>query len=605
MSPDQPNEEFLERIRARLGDRFDFERELLGGGMSRVFLARELALDRQVVVKFLPPEIAADANRDRFRREIQMAARLTHPHIAPLFSAAEEGELLYYTMPFIQGESLRHALEHGRRFSVGETIEILFDVADALAYAHKAGIVHRDIKPANVLREGSHAVITDFGVAKAVSTALGMESRSAAGTASGMAIGTPAYMAPEQIAGDASADHRVDIYAFGLLGYELLTGHAPFRAPSPQALLAAQLTQAPPPILEKRPDVPPVLAALLTRCLEKDAARRPASAESVLEVLRAVNATSGGIHTEIARRSSRRMWMAVAGLLVVIGGVAWSMRATIFGTPVPRSVIVAEVPKPAPPPPVVSAPVVVQSSAERESLRLARERNTKQDARLLALLRDSISNAVHRSVADSIALAQAHAREQELALARQRDSVARSSKTRVFDLGTMGMASSPPTPRMLLTPEAFANRANNLGPARKVGISIHSSIRNPAIMIAAGLVRDSVASRLRGAGQRFTVLPFDDVTAALARSRDLDSLRTWLGADMWVTLNASGDVGADSLRWSVTTRDFTAHPSYTTQGASSPKVPIGTAGDGAVVSTLVTQILRGMTAMDRAPRRTP
>src|SRR5258708_17653294 len=138
MIPDTPSPDFLELIRARLGDRYEIERELLGGGMSRVFVAREITLDRTIVIKFLPPEIAAEANRDRFRREIQMAARLSHPHIAPLFSAAEDGELLYYTMPFIAGESLRHSLETGRRFGVEETIEILRDVADALADAHNA-----------------------------------------------------------------------------------------------------------------------------------------------------------------------------------------------------------------------------------------------------------------------------------------------------------------------------------------------------------------------------------------------------------------------------------------------------------------------------------
>ncbi|MES2179945.1 MAG: serine/threonine-protein kinase [Gemmatimonadota bacterium] len=594
-----PTDEFLERIRARLGDRFEIYRELLGGGMSRVFLARELALDRQVVIKFLPPEIAADANRERFRREVQMAARLTHPHIAPLFAAAEEGELLYYTMPYIQGESLRHALDNGRKFSVAETIEILFDVADALAYAHKAGIVHRDIKPANVLREGSHAVITDFGVAKAVSTALGMESRSAAGTASGVAIGTPAYMAPEQIAGDSSADHRVDIYAFGLLGYELLTGHSPFRAPSPQALLAAQLTQAPPPILEARPDVPPVLAALLARCLEKDAARRPASAESVLEVLRAVNATSGGVQVPTAAVSSRRMMLALAALIVVIGGVLWSMRSNIgSGNTIAELKPIAQAPVAAVPP--VAPPVVTQgmTKAERDSMRLLQERFNQKDARLMGLLRDSIANAVRRTVSDSIA----QVRAQELAEQRQRDSLARV-KTSVSIGSALNVFPLPPN-RMPLTPDAFAQRANNLGPARRVGISIHSSLRAPALIIAAGVLRDSVQARLR-AQQRFTVVAADSVVAALARSRDLDSLRTWVGADMWITLNVSGDVGADSIRWNVTSRDFTAHPAYSTQGASSPRVPVTGASDPGAITPLVTTIMRGVMTMDRAPRKQP
>src|ERR1044071_9814668 len=282
-----------ERLAALFAGRFEISRELSGGGMSRVFLARDRALDRHIVIKILPPELAAEVNRDRFRREIQLAARLHHPHIVPLFTAAEEGGLLYYTMPYIDGESLKEQLASGRRFSISETVEILLDVTDALANAHRAGVVHRDIKPANVLRESGHAVVTDFGVAKALSSALGQSQAVPAMPTSGLAIGTPAYMAPEQLAGEASADHRVDLYALGLLGYELLTGHAPFRAPSPQAMLAAQLTREPEPVRNLRADTPPALAALLARCLEKDPARRPPSAEAALEVLRTIDLNSG------------------------------------------------------------------------------------------------------------------------------------------------------------------------------------------------------------------------------------------------------------------------------------------------------------------------
>ncbi|MEO8624423.1 MAG: serine/threonine-protein kinase, partial [bacterium] len=423
MTADTPSGDFLERIRARLGDRYEISRELLGGGMSRVFVAREISLDRPVVIKFLPPEIAAEANRDRFRREIQMAARLSHPHIAPLFSAAEEGELLYYTMPYIPGESLKHSLESGHRFGIGETVEILRDVAAALAYAHKAGIVHRDIKPANILREGEHAVVTDFGVAKAVSQALGLDTRASAATASGMAIGTPAYMAPEQLAGDAAADHRVDIYAFGLLGYELLTGHSPFRGPSPQALLAAQLTQPPPPLLEARPDVPPVLAALLTRCLEKDASQRPPSAESVIEVLRAVSTTSGTVHVAATQGKppAFRVPLAVAGV-VATAALVFAYVSRVPSPPVPPMVRDSAAPKPvvATPAPDVSA----FTRAERDSLHVLSEQIARKEQRLLGLLKDSISNAVHRSVTDSLA----QARQLELATARVQDSLMRVSR---------------------------------------------------------------------------------------------------------------------------------------------------------------------------------
>jgi eukaryotic-like serine/threonine-protein kinase len=255
--------DFDSDLRAALDPAYDLDKELSGGGMSRVFLATERSLARKVVIKVLPPELAAGVNRERFRREVQLAAQLQNPHIVPLFAAGVQGDLLYYTMPYIEGESLKHALHSGARLSIREVVRTLHDVVDALAYAHARGVVHRDIKPGNVLRSGNHAMVTDFGVAKAISGAF-----PAAGvTTSGTAIGTPAYMAPEQLAGDPAADHRVDIYAVGLLGYELLTGEAPFSAPSPAETMAAQLTRTPEPIAKRRPDVPPALASLLMRCL--------------------------------------------------------------------------------------------------------------------------------------------------------------------------------------------------------------------------------------------------------------------------------------------------------------------------------------------------
>jgi serine/threonine protein kinase len=198
---------FSEHLQEALGANYQLERELAGGGMSRVFVAVDRQLGRKVVVKVLPPELAAGVNRERFRREIQVAAQLQHPHIVPLLSAGEQGDLLWYTMPYIEGESLRAAVERKKQFSVREVIRILHDVVDALAFAHERGVIHRDIKPANILTQGSHALVTDFGVAKAISAALPLSGV----TSAGIAIGTPAYMAPEQLAGDASADHRMDI----------------------------------------------------------------------------------------------------------------------------------------------------------------------------------------------------------------------------------------------------------------------------------------------------------------------------------------------------------------------------------------------------------
>src|SRR5256712_10967082 len=173
--------------------------------MSRVFLAEEVRLGRQVVVKVLPPEMAAGVNADRFEREIRLAAKLQHPHIVPLLTAGSQGDLLYYVMPHITGESLRARIAHERELPVGDTVRILRDVCDALAYAHGHGIVHRDVKPDNVLLSGKHALVTDFGVAKAVSNSTGTGSGTL--TSLGMALGTPAYMAPEQAAGDPNLDH--------------------------------------------------------------------------------------------------------------------------------------------------------------------------------------------------------------------------------------------------------------------------------------------------------------------------------------------------------------------------------------------------------------
>ena len=282
--------DLLARLQSALGDAYRIERELGGGGMSRVFLAQETALKRPVVIKVLPPEMAAGVNVERFRREVELAASLQHPHIVPLLSAAASGDLLYYTMPLVEGESLRAKLARQGELPVSETIRVLADVADALAYAHAHGVVHRDIKPDNVLISGKHAVVTDFGVSKAVSASSGGSL-----TSLGVALGTPAYMAPEQAAADPHLDHRADLYALGILGYEMLTGRPPFTAATPQATLAAQVTQTPQPVTAQRPAVPGALNALVMRCLEKHPADRFQSAGAVLEALEQMVTPSGGI----------------------------------------------------------------------------------------------------------------------------------------------------------------------------------------------------------------------------------------------------------------------------------------------------------------------
>ena len=332
-----PAGELRERLESSLGEVFAIERELGGGGMSRVFLARERALDRQVVVKVLHPELSG-VNVERFRREIQVVAQLQHPHIVPVLAAGESHGILYFTMPYIDGESLRAWLLRESRLPVDDVVRILHDVADALAYAHERGVVHRDIKPDNVLVSHRHALVTDFGVAKALTVA----SRGAADdsgddhsvsttTGSGLAIGTPAYMAPEQAAGDPSTDHRADIYAFGVLAYELLAGRPPFTGRPPSEILAAHIAELPQPIETLRADLPPALSALVMSCLAKRPLDRPASAADVRAGIEGLSTPGAGtvVSSSIQRRRSARRAVAITvgvALALVAGAVAYSGR---------------------------------------------------------------------------------------------------------------------------------------------------------------------------------------------------------------------------------------------------------------------------------------
>ncbi len=277
--------DFVTQLQSSLGTAYLIERELGGGGMSRVFLAMENRLRRRVVVKVLAGELAAGINAERFEREIQVAASLQQANIVPVLSAGDTNGIPWYTMPFVEGQSLRARLDAGGALPLADVMGILRDVARALEFAHARGVVHRDIKPDNVLLSGGTAVVTDFGIAKALSA-----SREAPGgtlTQIGMSLGTPAYMAPEQAAGDPTIDHRADLYALGCLAYELLAGHTPFHDRSPQRMLAAHITEAPRPIHELRPDAPASLSDLVMRLLEKDPADRPASAADVGRMLEA------------------------------------------------------------------------------------------------------------------------------------------------------------------------------------------------------------------------------------------------------------------------------------------------------------------------------
>ncbi|MEO7770930.1 MAG: protein kinase [Gemmatimonadaceae bacterium] len=305
-----------------MGEGFHVERELGGGGMARVFVAEEIALDRRVVVKVLPQELSGSVTIARFRREIALAARLQHPHIVPLLSAGEVDGLPYYVMPYVGGDSLRSVLAHGE-MPIAQTISVLRDVARALEFAHGKSTTHRDIKPDNVLLAGTSAVITDFGIAKALSEA----TSGGPLTSVGVALGTPAYMAPEQAAADPATDHRADIYAFGAMAYEMLAGHPPFAGRSAQGMLAAHATEAPPAITALRPTAPPRLAELVMRCLEKRPADRPQNVSEILQVLDTVATTSGSPAvtpsvTDGVRHGNGNRLILLAGVVVVMAMVA-------------------------------------------------------------------------------------------------------------------------------------------------------------------------------------------------------------------------------------------------------------------------------------------
>jgi serine/threonine-protein kinase len=316
-----------DRLQTSLGETYRLERELSGGGMSRVFVAQDTRLGRQVVVKVLSPDLAAGVNSDRFHREILVAAQLQHPHIVPVLAAGETDGLPYFTMPYVAGESLRRRLDGGKPLPVVDAVAVLRDVGRALAYAHEHGVVHRDIKPDNVLIAGGAAAVTDFGIAKALSS-----SRTFGGenlTRVGNSLGTPAYMAPEQVAADPNADHRIDIYSFGAMAYELLTGAPPFHGRPPHAVLSAHLTEQPAPLETRAPDVPPALAALVMKCLAKSPGERPQTADEVVRALERVDLSGDWRGSNAAAKPSvsRRMMAIVAAAVVVIAVAGWALWA--------------------------------------------------------------------------------------------------------------------------------------------------------------------------------------------------------------------------------------------------------------------------------------
>ena len=332
------------QLQHALGDAYRITRELGGGGMSRVFVATEKELDRQVVIKVPPPTIAAAMNVSRFRREIQLAARLNHPHIVPLLSAAANDDLLYFTMPFIEGESLRARLLRSKQLPVQAAVRILRDVAEALSYAHSRNVVHRDIKPENIILSGNHALVLDFGVSKALTSATSDNPETESQlTSLGVALGTPAYMAPEQAIADPDVDRRADIYALGIVGYEMLSGRSPFGGMTPQQTLAAQISSRPAPLGDLRSELPPGLSAIIMRCLAKNPADRWQSADDLNVALEPYSVASGAnTPSDLAPVSAPRFTrnQLMAGVAALIAVVAIMITAAVRLNRPPDSVMV-------------------------------------------------------------------------------------------------------------------------------------------------------------------------------------------------------------------------------------------------------------------------
>ena len=312
-------------LQTSLAASYVLEREIGGGGMSRVFVAEERGLGRRVVIKVLPPELTEGISAERFAREIKLAASLQQANIVPVLAAGTAAGFPYYTMPFVEGRSLRERLLRDGALPVSDAISILRDVARALAFAHSRGVVHRDIKPGNILLSDRTAVVTDFGIAKALGAARSLiegGDTSLLVSRTGTSIGTPAYMAPEQAAGDPNVDHRADIYAFGCVAYELLTGEPPFVRDAPHHVIAAHFKETPRSVAELRAETPAPVVRLIASCLEKDPSRRPQSADDLLLALDA--ATSQPVpHAPAARTRGKTVALSAAVILGAALG-AWA-----------------------------------------------------------------------------------------------------------------------------------------------------------------------------------------------------------------------------------------------------------------------------------------
>jgi serine/threonine-protein kinase len=311
--------DLISELGAALGAGFRVDREMGGGGMSRLFSARDLTLDRDVVVKVYDGE-TSDLSADRFKAEIQVLARTQHPHVIPILTAGIAGSRPYFVMPYASGESLRARLLRDGALPVQDALRILREVLDALAFAHERGIVHRDIKPENILLSAGHAVVADFGIAKALRA-------SGFATSVGVALGTPAYMAPEQATADPNADHRMDLYALSAVAYEMLAGEPPFRG-SVQEIIAAHLTTPPVALSKRRTGIPKALSDAVMAGLSKLPEDRPASARAYLNLLESVTTGESSASQRPAKRKRLALVAAVLGIALVSGAV-WFTRPSI------------------------------------------------------------------------------------------------------------------------------------------------------------------------------------------------------------------------------------------------------------------------------------
>jgi serine/threonine-protein kinase len=302
----------FEQLRAALADRYTLERELGHGGMATVYLAQDRKHHRRVAIKVLEPELAAALGPERFLREIEIAAGLSHPHILALYDSGETAGSLYYVMPYVEGETLRDRLNRARQLPLEDALRITREVADALSYAHSHDVVHRDIKPENILFQAGHAVVSDFGIARAITAAAGRSL-----TATGIAIGTPGYMSPEQAAGGPQVDGRSDIYSLGCVLYEMLAGEPPYTGPSAQVVMAKRLADPVPSVRRLRETIPPAIDGAVSKALAKAPADRFVTAAQFAEALTPLSAPAAR-----PRRSARRLLAAIAvtaalGALVV------------------------------------------------------------------------------------------------------------------------------------------------------------------------------------------------------------------------------------------------------------------------------------------------